>query len=43
MIDATKAYIANQIEHHRKKTFEEEFVEFLERHNVPYDPRFVFG
>ena len=43
MIGATKSYIENQVEHHRTKTFEDEFVEFLERHHVSYDPRFVFG
>jgi REP element-mobilizing transposase RayT len=39
----TKAYIANQREHHRTKTFQEEFVAFLERHEIEYDPRFVWG
>ena len=43
MIDATKAYIENQVEHHKKKTFAEEFTEFLKRHNIDYDPRFVLG
>lgn len=32
-----KQYIANQSEHHRVRTFQEEFVLFLERHGVPYD------
>jgi putative transposase len=36
------AYIEGQAEHHRKVTFEEEFIEFLERHQVPYDPRYVW-
>ena len=35
-------YINGQKEHHRKKTFEEEFVEFLDKHGVHYDPRYVF-
>ena len=43
MIHATKTYIASQVEHHRTKTFEDEFIEFLKRHTVEYDPRFVFG
>src|SRR5262245_44322871 len=30
--DAVKRYIANQAEHHRVKTFQEEFVMFLKRH-----------
>jgi REP element-mobilizing transposase RayT len=39
----TKAYIANQREHHRIKSFEEEFIAFLEKHSVEYDPRYVWG
>jgi REP element-mobilizing transposase RayT len=42
-IDATVAYIHNQREHHRVKTFEEEFLEFLEKHGIEYDPRYVWG
>lgn len=33
----TKNYIATQNEHHRKKTFQEEFRSFLEKHGLPYD------
>jgi len=42
-IDATVAYIESQMEHHRKKTFQEEFLDILERHKIPYDPRYVWG
>ena len=35
-------YIRRQEEHHRRKSFREEYVEFLERHRVPYDRRYVF-
>ena len=42
-VDATHAYIASQPEHHRKKTFQEEFLEFLARHNMDYDERYVWG
>ena len=42
-IEDTKRYIANQAEHHRIKTFEEEFIAFLERHGIEYDPRYVWG
>ena len=35
-------YIDGQQEHHRKRTFEEEFLEFLDEHEVQYDPRYVF-
>jgi REP element-mobilizing transposase RayT len=33
----TKNYIATQNEHHRKKTFQEEFPSFLDKHGLPYD------
>ena len=35
-------YIENQEIHHHKKTFMEEYLEFLERFGVDYDKRFVF-
>ncbi len=36
-------YIENQGEHHRVRTFEEEFKRFLGRHGIEYDDRYVFG
>ena len=42
-VEGTIAYIRDQSEHHQMKTFEEEFVAFLERHGVEYDPRYVWG
>ena len=41
-VPRTIAYINNQMEHHRRKTFEEEFVELLKQHNIDCDSRFVF-
>lgn len=35
-------YINNQKEHHRKRTFEEELIEILDKHGVEYDRRYVF-
>ena len=35
-------YIANQEEHHRKTTFEEELIALLEKHGIEYDPRYVW-
>ena len=32
-----RSYIANQEEHHRRKTFREELVELLEKAGVEYD------
>ena len=35
-------YIKNQEEHHRKKSFQEEYIEFLEKYEVDYNERFLF-
>jgi REP element-mobilizing transposase RayT len=37
-----KAYVARQQEHHRQKTFQEEFREFLKRYQIAYDERYVW-
>ena len=37
-----EAYIHGQREHHRTRTFEEEYRAFLKRYNVPYDERYVW-
>jgi REP element-mobilizing transposase RayT len=36
-------YIRNQEAHHRKMSFEEEFLALLRKHGVNYDPKFVLG
>jgi REP element-mobilizing transposase RayT len=35
-------YIENQEEHHRKMTFKEEFLEFLSKHGIEYDKRYIW-
>ena len=35
-------YIANQEKHHKTQTFKEEYLEFLEKFEVPYDIRYIF-
>jgi putative transposase len=35
-------YIRDLEKHHRRKSFQEEYVEFLGRHHVPYDQRYIF-
>jgi putative transposase len=35
-------YIERQAAYHKKVTFEEEFVAFLRRHGIEYDPRHVW-
>ena len=42
-IDATLAYIACQEVHHRKHDFQAEFLAFLKKHQIDYDPRYVWG
>lgn len=36
-------YIQTQDLHHRKMTFEDEFITLLKKHGVEYDPKYVFG
>lgn len=40
-VDEVVKYIMNQEQHHKKKTFREEYIEFLEQFHVPYDERYV--
>ena len=35
-------YVLNQEEHHRKKTFLEEYQQFLEHFEIEYDERYIF-
>ncbi|MFH7014764.1 IS200/IS605 family transposase [Flavobacterium sp. FlaQc-47] len=35
-------YIENQELHHQKKTFREEYIDFLEKFEVDYDEKFIF-
>jgi len=41
-MDDVIAYIMNQKEHHRKKTFKEEYTEFLKKFKVEYDEQYLF-
>ena len=38
----TIAYIANQEEHHRKKSFQEEYLAFLQKHGIEYDEKYLW-
>jgi putative transposase len=40
---STIAYIRSQAEHHHKRGFEEEFLAFLNKHGIDYDPSYVWG
>ena len=41
-LDTVVNYIKNQEIHHSRLTFREEYLAFLERFNVPYNPKYVF-
>jgi len=43
IVPETIEYIKNQKEHHRVKTFQEEFIAFLKKHEIDYDERYVWG
>jgi putative transposase len=36
-------YVKNQREHHRTRTFQEEYRAFLEKHGIEYDERYLWG
>jgi putative transposase len=40
--ETVRHYIQNQKKHHERRSFKEEYLEFLEKHEIPYDPRYVF-
>lgn len=41
-LDNVIAYIRNQKNHHKKRTFKEEYIEFLEKFKIEYDDRYLF-
>lgn len=41
-LDNVIAYIMNQKEHHKKKTFKEEYISFLKKFNVEYNEKYLF-
>ena len=38
-----RKYLANQAGHHQRRSFQEEYLDFLDRHGVAYDPRYVLA
>ena len=36
-------YIRDQEKHHRKRSFEEEYLALLKKHRFKFDPKYVFG
>ena len=41
-MEAVRAYVANQEEHHRSVSFQEEYREFLREHGIEWDERYVW-
>jgi REP element-mobilizing transposase RayT len=41
-IDLVVKYILNQQEHHRKRTFHEEYIDILKKSGIKYDERYLF-
>ena len=41
-IDNVVKYILNQKEHHRKTTFKEEYINFLEKFEIDYNEKYLF-
>jgi REP element-mobilizing transposase RayT len=42
MKDQVTKYIGNQVAHHRVKSFQEEYLEFLNKHEVEYDSKYLW-
>jgi putative transposase len=41
-VDAVVKYVLNQAEHHKKRTFREEYIDFLQKFEIQYDEKFLF-
>ncbi|MCK4542633.1 MAG: hypothetical protein KAU17_10410, partial [Spirochaetales bacterium] len=41
-VDIVTAYIDRQYEHHNKKTFQEEYMALLKKHEVVFDERYIW-
>ena len=42
-IKEVKKYIENQKEHHKKVTFRDEFIQFLQKYEIEYDERYLWS
>jgi len=41
-LDNVVKYILNQADHHKQKTFKEEYIDFLEKFEIEYDNKYLF-
>ena len=42
-IDDVESYIKNQYEHHKKQSFQDEYINWLQKYGVQYDPKYVLS
>jgi len=42
-VPAVAKYIATQEQHHKKRSFQEEFVAFLKKNKIAYDERYIWN
>lgn len=42
-MDAVRDYISGQREHHKERSFQEEFLTFLRKNNIAVDERYLWG
>lgn len=42
-IQTVISYIENQEKHHQNKSFQNEFIAFLKKYNVPYDEKYIWN
>jgi putative transposase len=42
-VGAVTKYIASQEQHHKKRSFQKEFLAFLKKNNVAYDEKYLWG
>ena len=43
VVDKTLQYINNQREHHAKRSFRDEYIDFLKLYDIDYDEKYVFA
>jgi putative transposase len=41
-VDVVKKYIQNQKEHHKKKSFQEEYLDLLKKYDMEYDTKYLW-
>lgn len=40
-LEKVRVYLAKQEEHHRKESFQTEYLRFLKKYKIEYDPRWI--